>query len=88
MSGDEERDYEDMTPVYATLHFYYDDPDSMRRMRECMDAPKVKAALWSFDQNLRNRWKYGDEDKQTMSIEEVRDLLYCILGDHFVDLDD
>ncbi len=32
----------------VSLHFYYDDPDSMRRYRECNQAADVKLALWNF----------------------------------------
>ena len=38
----------DVELVYATLHFYHDDPDSMRRYRECNQAADVKLALWNF----------------------------------------
>jgi len=54
---------DDLEPVYATLHFYYNDPDSMRRMRECLDAPKWKSAVQEFDQWMRNRLKYNPDSE-------------------------
>jgi hypothetical protein len=38
----------DVEPVYASHHFYYNDPDSMRRYREHNQAEDVKLALWNF----------------------------------------
>jgi len=73
-------------PVYATLHFYHDDPDSMRRLRECLDAPNVKSALWDFDQELRRRWKYGEESDQLMTVEQVRGLLCKTLAENGINL--
>jgi ATP sulfurylase len=75
-------------PVYASLHFYYDDPDSMRRFRECNQAADVKLALWAFDTELRRRWKYGKESEQGMTVAEVRSLLWETLNERGINLDD
>jgi len=74
---------EDYDPVYATLHFYYNDPDSMRRMRECLDAPKWKSAVWDFDQWLRSEIKYhgAGEDAQT-----IRDHLHVLFDEQGIDI--
>jgi len=80
MSDDEERDLE---PVYATLHFYYNDPDSMRRMKECLDAPKWKSAVWEFDNWLRSRIKYGDGG---VADEVIRAHLHTIFGEYGIDI--
>ena len=69
------------SPVYATLHFYYNDPDSMRRFRECNQAADVKLAIWEFDQKLRTRWRYGEEDQQTMLVKDVRSMMWAIFED-------
>ena len=62
---------DDLEPVYATLHFYYNDPDSMRRMRECLDAPKWKSAVQEFDRWMRNRIKYNpDSETDPLYISE------------------
>ena len=71
--------YDDETePVYASLHFYYNDPDSMRRFMECMSAPDMKEVLFQFSQWLRGQIRYaerGDED----TLVEVYDKFwnYC-----------
>ena len=76
-----------MSPVYATLHFYYDDPDSMRRFRECNQAADVKCAIRQFDQWLRDQVKHYDrEDVETL--QEVRDQLWRAFGEYGVNLDD
>ena len=87
MSGDEERDYEDMdmTPVYATLHFYYDDPDSMRRMKECMDAPNVRSLLFDYDQWLRDQIKYHERPDEA-GLQAARDMLWKIADENGIDI--
>jgi len=74
---------DDIEPVYATLHFYHNDPDSMRRMRECLDAPKWKSAVQEFDQWLRNEIKHHEagEDAQT-----IRDYLHVLFNEHGIDI--
>ena len=57
------------------FHFYYDDPDSMRRLDECMRAPDVKSVLWEFSQWLRYEIKYLDRDDET-TLHEVQDKLW------------
>lgn len=89
---DEDRDLE---PVYATLHFYYNDPDSMRRMKECLDAPKWKSAVWEFDRWMRNRIKYNpdsEDDPLYISddgitwLQAAREQLCMRLEDHGIDI--
>ena len=84
MSSDNGLTDMDYEPVYCTLHFYYDDPDSMRRLDECMRAPDVRAVLFAFDQWLRNEIKYMErEDEETL--EDVRSRLYEICNDYQID---
>jgi len=73
----------DIEPVYATLHFYYNDTDSMRRMRECLDAPKWKSAVQEFDQWIRGLVKYGEV---TVNEESIRERFHTIFGEHGIDI--
>ena len=54
---------EDMEPVYATLHFYYNDPESMRRFRKMQQVDDYAGVLFEFDQWLRSKIKYGEHDE-------------------------
>jgi hypothetical protein len=84
-----EDDYE---PVYATLHFYYNDPDSMRRFRLCNQAEDTRLALWEYDNKLRAFVKHGvensiyaDQEPEEV-IRMVRELFHSYLGDYGIDL--
>jgi len=72
----------------VTWTFYIDDPEGERRLRECLNAPRVRSALWRFDQDLRSRWKYGEDSEQMMTVEQVRELLWEILNENNVDLEE
>ncbi|RKZ05684.1 hypothetical protein DRQ25_15620 [Candidatus Fermentibacteria bacterium] len=87
-AGDSQDQDDDMEPVYATLHFYYDNPESMRRFRACNQALDMRDALRDFDNELRRRWKYGEEGEQVMLVEQVRGLLWGTLKRHGVHLND
>jgi hypothetical protein len=78
---------DDHEPVYATLHFYYDDPDSMRRFRECNQAADVKSALWKYDRWLRDQLKYHERDDRE-GLQVARDRLWIVFGEHGINLDD
>ena len=75
---------EDLEPVYATFHFYYNDPESMRRMRECIDAPKVQAALYEYAGWLRNKIKYGGDDDGDPMLTEAWNKLFACFTDNDV----
>ena len=62
---------EDITiePVYATHHFYANDPDSMRRYKIHNDAETVLSAVWAFAEWLRQQIKY--ENKQYYHVREA-----------------
>ena len=81
-------DDEKLSPVYATLHFYHDDPDSMRRYRVCNQAEDALMALREFDNELRRRWKYGEEAAQMMTVEQARGLLWASLNRYDINLDE
>ncbi len=72
--------------VSAMLCFYFDDPDSMRRYRVCNQAEEMLLAIRSFDDNLRSVWKYGSDEDQLMTVEEVRNMLWEMLNQYDVGL--
>jgi len=65
--SDNNDDYE---PVYATLHFYYSDPDSMARYKACNEALDVLRAVEDFE-----RWLRENEDDD-LSISNARHALF------------
>ena len=78
---------EDLEPVYATLHFYYNDPDSMRRLQQCHDAPKVLRAVEDFERWLRDRLSllpspHGDEG--FTEADDIREKLFACFTDNDV----
>jgi hypothetical protein len=81
-TGDTMPDYITEGPsgaVYATLHFYYYDPDSMRRLQECLQAPDVLLAVAEFEQ-----WLYQNVELAGMPIGIVRNKLFDIFKDNNV----
>jgi hypothetical protein len=77
-----------MEPVYATMHFYYNDEDSMSRYRACNQALDVRAALREFDNALRSIEKYGGDEKQIIPVTKVRAMLYGELKYYGINLDE
>ena len=75
----------DIEPVYATLHFYHNDPDSMRRFRLCNQAEGMKLVLWELDQWLRNKIKYNDADLPERQVSEEGLVLLQIVRDQLND---
>jgi hypothetical protein len=67
------------------MHFYTDDPDSMRRFRLCNQAEDMKLALWEYDNWLRNHIKYSDGPLD-LAFEITRLHLHEVLTDHGIDL--
>ena len=67
--------------VYATLYFYADDPDSMRRFRLCNKAEDVMIVLFSLDQWLRHEIKYNDREE----LQVARDKLWGLCNEYEVD---
>ena len=72
--------------VYAMLCFYNDDPDSMRRYRVCNQASSMIAAIWEFDNDLREIWKHGEDEDQLVLVEDVRSMLWDKLNQYEVNL--
>jgi len=56
-----ETEYKTVDPLYATLHFYYNDPDSMARFRRMQKVDGLYTAVQEFDNWLRNRIKYNPD---------------------------
>ena len=67
----------------AALTFNLDDPEGERRLRECLDAPKWKSAVWEFDQWIRGLVKYGDV---TVNEESIRERFHAIFSEHGIDI--
>lgn len=59
--------------VYATLHFNLEQSEGERRLRECLDAPNVKAAVSAFVEWLRRR---ADAGEGRIRINKVWDRLH------------
>jgi len=78
---------------YAALYFDLTDPEGERRLRECIDAPRVKLVLWEFDGWLRTNVKYGVEQELIGRsaedvLEDVRCKLFNLCDDYNVNLED
>ena len=71
-------DEEDMEPVYATLHFYYNDPESMSRFHRIQQVDDAFAVLFDFDMWLRGRIKYADNDE----LCQIREEFWKICNDY------
>ena len=67
----------------AVLTFNLEDPESERRLRECLDAPKWKSAVREFDQWIRGLVKYGEV---TVNEESIRERFHTIFGEHGIDI--
>ena len=70
---------DDYEPVYATFHFYHNDPDSMQRMRECLDAPRVKAAVRELEEWLK-RQSDSENPEYAYAIDMAREKLFDIFN--------
>jgi len=68
---------------YITWHFNLDDPEGERRLRECLDAPKWKSAVWEFDQWMRNEIKHCGAGPD---FEKTRAHLHTVFGEHGIDI--
>ena len=50
-------------PPFVTIHFYANDPDSMRRLRLCLRAEAMHSVLWELVHNvIPNEMEYGCDD--------------------------
>jgi hypothetical protein len=77
------KDY-DMTPVTATLHFDLESAAGERRLKECLDAPELKAVILELDDWLRSLPKY--HDVFSIDVSEVRERIGFILEGHGIDI--
>ena len=73
----------DYVTTYVTWRFNVEDPEGMRRMRECLDAPKWKSAVREFDQWIRGLVKYGEV---TVNEESIRERFHTIFSEHGIDI--
>ena len=81
--------------LWSTITFNLDEPEGERRLRECLDAPRVKSAVLEFDRWMRNRIKYNpDSETDPLYISEdgiawleiARDQLNMRLEDCGIDI--
>ena len=72
---------DDTEPVYATLHFYYNDQESMRRFRKIQRVDDFSGVLFEFDQWLRYQIKYAEYDEY----QPVRDEFWKFCEHYGVD---
>ena len=81
--------------VVSTLEFNLDEPEGERRLRECLDAPNVKLAVWEFDRWMRNRIKYNPDsetdplyisEEGIVWLETAREQLNMRLKDYGIDI--
>ena len=84
------KDWYDFVPpapsTTATLAFNLDDPDGLRRLVECLDAPKWKYAVWEYERFLRGVIDVTDEKLTEMCFESARDKLFDIFREHGIDI--
>ena len=82
--------YDDMELVYASLHFYYNDSDSMSRFQQCMDAPRVLRAVEDFERKIHEILKYAKdpdvwgEINGYAGLDRARDMLFECFADNNV----
>ena len=72
----------DHEPVYATLHFYYDDQDSMERFRVCNQAEDVKNALHDYARWLHDKIKYGGDEDGHPQLTEAWNVWFEVFRGH------
>ena len=65
----------------ASMHFYFDDIESMRRYRKINKTDDVYGALREFEEWLRGKIKYGEMDEY----QPVRDVFWNICTDYGID---
>jgi len=68
---------------WSTITFNLDDPEGERRLRECLDAPKWKSAVWEFDNWMRNEIKHYGAGPD---FEKIRAHLHTVFGEHGIDI--
>lgn len=65
---------------YVTWHFSLDEPDGERRLRECLDAPKVMAAVREFERFLSEVIGVTEKQDTRMCFESARGELFAIFN--------
>ena len=74
----------DLPPVTATLHFNLETYEGERRLKECLDAPALRAIILELDNWLREQSKHHDIYK--VDVGEVRECINLIAESHGVDI--
>ena len=68
----------------VTWAFYIDDPEGERRLRECLDAPKVLQAVVDFERWLRGVAETNSMEEKREALETARDVLFKCFTDNDV----
>ena len=66
---------------WSTITFNLDDPEGERRLRECLDAPKVKAAVREYEGFLAGVIKRAESEPTRLCFQSARDQLFAIFND-------
>ncbi len=79
-----------LPPVWANIVFDLETTEGERRLREMLDAPKMKLVLLELDNYLRDLIKYGDDKDgvELTTLEMVRKALWHICDYHGIRLDE
>jgi hypothetical protein len=78
-----------LPPVFANIVFDLTEPEGERRLREMLDAPKMKLVLWEFDQWLRNQLKYSESPDCCVEQLNIARKYFCLAcDDHGIRLDE
>ena len=64
---------------WSTITFNLDDPEGERRLRECLDAPKVKAAVRELEEWLK-RQSDSENPEYAYAIDMAREKLFDIFN--------
>jgi hypothetical protein len=87
-----------LPPVCANIVFDLTDPEGERRLRECIDAPKIKLVLWNIvygDSGIFENIEYAEDhfeddyaDGQLGALRWVLQRIGQLCDEYNVDLED
>ena len=88
-SNDYETYTDIMPPAWGNLVFDLTNPEGERRLRECLDAPRVKLVLWHLNEWLRSEVKYQElSDDVVDTLNVVRSEIIDLCDEYNVNLED
>ena len=68
----------------ARLTFIKEEEDTWHALKTALKAQDLALCLWDMDQELRSLIKYQNKEQ----LQEARDLLWQLMENHAIDLDD